>query len=72
MASSHTFLEPIDAVGVAYAFNQPTIWAGSQNLIGKEPQVEIIRLENLVYGLNKLHSELLLSDVIICLNYHSK
>lgn len=62
------FMNLVEAHRVGDEFNQTTVRARRQNLIGLHPQIDFLELEDLVNLADQLHRELLLPHVVIRLH----
>mmetsp|Transcript_33658 Transcript_33658/g.51947 ORF Transcript_33658/g.51947 Transcript_33658/m.51947 type:complete len:312 (-) Transcript_33658:3040-3975(-) len=69
---SHFLLDAINTQSISGNFDQTTLLSSGKNLIGLEPQVQLLQLEDLVERADELHGKLLLADVIVRLHNYSK
>ena len=66
---SHLLFYGVDGEGVRYGLYQPAPRPSSQDFVGSQPHIKLFNFENLVHLTDQLHSELLLPDVIVALDY---
>jgi hypothetical protein len=62
----------IQAHRIVYVVNQPAVRAGRDNLIGLQPERQLLHVEYLLDFADQLHSELLLPHIIVALHNESE
>lgn len=60
----------MDTVGIIIHLDQSAHVPSSKDLVGLQPESSFTFLKDLLHRADKLHSELLLSDVIVGLDHH--
>ena len=68
--ASHLFLDAVNAQSIHAYLDNPSPCSSSNDLIGFQPQIELLHLEYLTKLTYKLHRKLLLPHVIIRLDYN--